>query len=153
MFRKLLLATILCFVVMTSTAFAGDFYMDWLRSNVRADKVAIIAEVMDFTDEEAARFWAVYREYQRQLDMIVDERVKLIDYFADNYFTMTDKKASNMADKALRLEARRTNLKRKFFPRFEKAVGGIRATQFFQLERSINLLIELQISAEIPFVE
>lgn len=153
MFRKLSLATILCSAVMTSTAFAGDFYMDWLRSNVRADKVAIVTEVMDFTDEEAARFWAVYREYQRQLDMIVDERVKLIDYFADNYFTMTDKKASNMADKALRLEARRTNLKRKFFPRFEKAVGGIRATQFFQLERSINLLIELQISAEIPFVE
>lgn len=153
MVRKLLLTAVLGCLLMSSTAFAEDTYREWLRSDLRAEKVAIITEVMEFTDEEADRFWKVYREYQRQLTLIVDDRVNLIDYFADNYFTMTDKKASKMAGKAIWLEQRRTNLKKKFFPRFEKAVGGIRATQFFQLERSINLLIELQIAAELPFVE
>src|SRR5215472_18569082 len=38
-------------------------YAELLRSDVRAQKVAILTEVMDFTDEESAAFWPIYRDY------------------------------------------------------------------------------------------
>jgi hypothetical protein len=155
MFRTLVLLVVLGVMVSASAAFAGaeDAYIELLRSDVQAEKIAVITEAMEFTDAEAARFWPVYREYQRQLGMIIDDRIAMIKQFAEYYGTFDDKKSKKIAEKAFRLESRRTNLKRKFFPRFEKAVGARRAAQFFQLERQINLLVELQIAAELPLLD
>jgi hypothetical protein len=138
---------------MATAAADEDAYIELLRSDVRSEKVAIITEVMEFTDTEAERFWPVYRAYDEQLQMIVDDRIKMIKDFAQNYGTFTDRSAEKIAEKALRLESRRTNLKRKFYPRFSKAVGAKRAAQFFQLERQINLLIELQVASELPLLD
>ena len=38
-------------------------YAELLRSDVRAQKVAIITEVMGFTEAEDTAFWPIYREY------------------------------------------------------------------------------------------
>ena len=154
MYRKTLLLLVLIVSLSVSAALAGrDAYLELLKSDVRAEKIAIVTEVMEFTKAEAARFWPTYREYDRQLQMIVDDRIKMIKQFAAHYGTFDDRKAKKIAEKAFWLESRRTNLKRKFFPRFSKAVGARRAAQFFQLERQINLLIELQIAAERPLLD
>jgi hypothetical protein len=155
MFSKTVLLTLLGLIVSVTAAFGGgeDAYLELLKSDVRAEKVAIVNEVMEFTDQEASRFWPVYREYDRQLTMIVDDRIRMIKQFSEYYGTFDDKMSKKIAETAFRLEARRTNLKRKFFPRFSKAVGAKRAAQFFQLERQINLLIELQIAAELPLLD
>ena len=154
MYRKAIWLVVLMMVTSSSAVLAGrDAYLELLRSDVRAEKIAIVTEVMEFTDAEGARFWPVYREYDRQLQLIVDDRIKMIKQFAANYGNYADKHAKKVAEKSLWLESRRTNLKRKFFPRFEKAVGAKRAAQFFQLERQINLLIELQIAAELPLLD
>src|SRR5215204_918781 len=42
-------------------------YAELLRSDVRARKVAIITEVMGFTDKEDAAFWPIYREYDLEM--------------------------------------------------------------------------------------
>ena len=38
-------------------------YAELLRSDVRALKVAIITEVMGFTEAEDRAFWPIYRDY------------------------------------------------------------------------------------------
>jgi hypothetical protein len=155
MIRKITLFATLSLLVSFGAAQAGDYdaYIELLRSDVMAEKIAVITEVMEFTDEEAARFWPVYREYQRQLNMIIDDRISMIKEFAEYYGTFDDKRSKKIAEKSFRLESRRTNLKRKFFPRYEKAVGAKRAAQYFQLERQINLLMELQVAAELPLLD
>jgi len=154
MFRKALLLVVLAMALTVSAAVAGeDAYLELLKSDVRAEKIAIVTEVMEFTDAEAQRFWPVYREYDRQLQMIVDDRIRMIKHFAENYGTFNDKTAKKIAENALSLESRRTNLKRKFLPRFSKAVGARRAAQFLQLERQVNLLIELQVASELPLMD
>ena len=154
MFHKTLILAATTVALTVSAAVAGpDAYLDLLKSDVRAEKIAIVTEVMEFTDVEAGRFWPVYREYDRQLQLIVDDRINMIKHFAEYYGTFDDKESKKMAEKALWLESRRTNLKRKFYPRFSKAVGAKRAAQFFQLERQINLLIELQIASELPLFD
>jgi len=154
MYRKTVLFVVLTVALSVTAALAdNDAYLELLKSDVRAEKIAIVTEVMEFNDAEAASFWPIYREYDRQLQMIVDDRIKMIKQFAAHYGTFDDRRAKKIAEKAFWLESRRTNLKRKFFPRFSKAVGAKRAAQFFQLERQINLLIELQIAAELPLID
>ncbi len=61
-----------------------------LRSDVRAEKVAIITEVMGFTEAEDAAFWPIYREYDLELAKLGDERTALIAEYAKNYANITD---------------------------------------------------------------
>ena len=80
-------------------------YVELLRSDLRAQKVAIITEVMQFTEAEDAKFWPVYREYETELAKINDDRIALIKEYAASYETLTDATADRLARGALDLEA------------------------------------------------
>ena len=86
---------LIVFLMITTTTFAQDVdsFVELLRSDVKTEKKAIITEVMDFTEQEAAAFWPEYRNYEFDLDKLGDARLILIKDYADNLETMTDDKA------------------------------------------------------------
>ena len=105
-------------------------YVELLRSDVRSQKVAILTEMMGFTEEEDAKFWPIYREYDVELSKINDDRVTLIQEYAKNYEQMTDTLADRIARGALDLEGRRHTLKQKYYDRLESALSPTTAARF-----------------------
>jgi hypothetical protein len=128
-------------------------YVELLRSDLRARKVGIITEVMQFTDAEDAKFWPVYREYEAELAKVNDDRLALIKEYAVAYDKMTDAVADRLAHGALELEARRTALKTKYYERFKSVLSAKTAARFLQVENQILLLLDLQIAASLPIVQ
>jgi hypothetical protein len=128
-------------------------YSDLLRSDIRAQKVAIITEVMEFTEDEDAKFWPVYRQYEADLAKINDDRMALIADYAKNFDTLTDAVADRIATGALGLEARRHALKVEYYERFKTALGARTAARFLQVENQILLLLDLQIASSLPVVQ
>src|SRR6266850_2909030 len=53
-------------------------YTELLRADVKVKRVAIITEIMQFDDAEAASFWPIFQEYDRELSKIGDGRISLI---------------------------------------------------------------------------
>jgi hypothetical protein len=125
-------------------------YAELLRSDVRTQKVAIITEVMGFTEAEDAAFWPVYREYDLEMSKLGDERVSLIEEYAANYDKMNDAIADKLATKALDLEARRQAVKAKSYEQVKKVLSPQTALRFLQVEHQLQLVIDLQISASLP---
>ena len=77
-------------------------YAELLRSDVRALKVAIITEVMGFTEAEDKAFWPIYREYDLEMAKLGDERVAMIAEYASNYSKLTDAMAETLASQGAR---------------------------------------------------
>jgi hypothetical protein len=125
-------------------------YAELLRSDIRAEKVAILTEMMQFTEAEDAAFWPIYREYDNELAKLGDERVALIADYAKNYDTLTDEVADRLATRALDLESRRQAVKAKYYGRMRTALKPRTALRFLQVEHQLQLLIDLQISAALP---
>jgi hypothetical protein len=125
-------------------------YAELLRSDVRAQKVAIITEVMGFTDKEDEAFWPIYREYDLEMAKLGDERVALIAEYAKNYEKVNDELADRLASKALELEARRQELKGQMYQKVKKALSPLTAARFLQVEHQLLLLIDLQIASVLP---
>ena len=125
-------------------------YVELLRSDVRTSKVAIITEVMGFTEAEDAAFWPIYREYDLEMSKLADERVGLIRDYAADYGTLTDEDAAALASRALDLEARRTAARAKCYERVKTALSPRTALRFLQVEHQLQLLIDLQIAAALP---
>jgi hypothetical protein len=128
-------------------------YAELLRSDVRAEKVAILTEVMQFTEADDKVFWPIHREYEAEMAALGDERVALIAEYARSYSTMTDAVAQALATRALDLEAKRHAVKAKYYDRFAKALTPRTSLRFLQVEHQLQLIIDLQISAALPIVK
>jgi hypothetical protein len=151
--KGLVTALVVC-AVFPAAAFAQvDSYIEMLRSDVRKEKVAVITEVMAFTDAEAQAFWPLYREYELDLAKIFDERIANIKKFAEHFENLDDATADDLVTTAFKLDEKRLKLQKSFYAKVKKAIGAKRAGKFMQLEGQIDRLIDLQIAANLPLME
>jgi hypothetical protein len=125
-------------------------YAELLRSDVRTQKVAILTEVMGFTEAEDKAFWPIYREYDLEMAKLGDERVALITEYAENYSNLTDAVAEKLASRAIELEQRRHAAKAKVYERVKTALSPKTAMRFLQVEHQLQLLIDLQVASSLP---
>jgi hypothetical protein len=128
-------------------------YEQLLRSDVRTQKIGVITQMMQFTEEEDAAFWPIYRQYEAELTRLNDDRLRLIEQYAQSYNNLTPETANDLVVKALDLEARRTALKQDFFAKLKPALSPTRAARLMQIENQILLLVDLQIAASLPVVQ
>lgn len=128
-------------------------YIELMRKDVRAEKARILGEVMNFTSEEAAAFWPIYREYEAEVKKLNDERLANIEDYANNFLNLTDEKADELIQKALSIQERKRAEMKKCYERVRKVVSGVTAARFLQVEHQLDLLIDLQIAASLPIVE
>jgi len=128
-------------------------YAELLRRDVSTQKIAILSQVMGFTEIEDAAFWPIYREYDVEMARLGEQRVALVAEYARQYAQMTEAAAAELGEKAVALEARRQDAKAACYEKVKKALSPRTALRFLQVEHQLLLLIDLQISAALPIVE
>jgi hypothetical protein len=128
-------------------------YVELLRADVNSKKTAILTQTMAFNDEQAAKFWPIYREYDLELQKLNDQKLAGIQDYAKNFDSMTDEKADELAKLALQMEDKRNDLKKKYYEKMREQLGGILAARFLQVENQMLMVIDLQIAASLPIVK
>jgi hypothetical protein len=127
-------------------------YVELLRADVRAEKTAIMGEMMGLDDEQGAKFWPIYRQYDVELQQLNDEKLAGIKDFAKNYDSMTDEKADGLAKLALKLDSQRNDLKSAYYEKVREKLGGVIAARFLQVENQLLMVVDLQIASSLPIV-
>ena len=130
----------------------NDAYIDMMRSDIRADRKKIVAANMPLTEAEATRFWPLYDRYIAETIKVNDSRYALIKEYAQNHDSMTDEQADSFIKRWLALDADNAQLRLKFIPEFEKVVSRKKTAVFFQIDRRVSMMIELQLASQIPLV-
>jgi hypothetical protein len=125
-------------------------YAMLLRADLKTQRKEIITELMQFDDEDAAKFWPLFEQYDAELSKIGDGRMALIVEYARNYENLTNDQADSLMSKAFELEVQRAQLKKKYFDRMKEALSATQATRFFLVENQIQHIIDLQISSGLP---
>jgi len=127
--------------------------VELVRKDVRTEKALILAQNIDFTNDEAVDFWPLYSEYELDLSKWYDRRFALLKNYFEHQDTMTDDQTRTLANDVFSLEAKRTDLKRDYYKKFSKIVGPKKAARFFQIENQLNALIDMRIAAEVPLIK
>jgi hypothetical protein len=130
----------------------SDADVQLMREDVQKQKDKIIADTMNFTESEAAGFWPVYKEYAAQQYAIGTKRWNLIVDYAKNIDKMDDNKARDLSQRMFVIEDNLQDLRKQYYPRFEKALGAKRAAKFYQVDSRLSLIVNLQLSSEIPLI-
>jgi len=121
-----------------------------VRANMRADKTTLITTLMNFNDKDGAAFWPIYQQYEYERFRLDDRRAAVIKQYTQKYPNVTDAEAKAMADQMLDCESRQAELKKKYYKKFNKVLSALTVTKFFQLERRIDLLMDMQVEASLP---
>ena len=121
-----------------------------MRSDLRSEKKKLIAMNVPLTEQEATKFWPVYDQYVEDMRKVNDEFYKTVRDYSLNNASWTDAQASAMLDKWVKLQMEQAKTRQKYIPLIEKAIPAKKAALFFQIDRRLYTLMDLQSSTYLP---
>lgn len=123
-----------------------------VREQVRDGKSELISQNMGFTAEEAAAFWPVYERLDAERKKLGDERLAIVKDYAASIETLTDEQARELTHRALANDEAWVELTGKYAGELMKVLPPKTVARFFQVDRRINLLLDLEVAGQIPLV-
>jgi hypothetical protein len=130
-----------------------DDTVQLMRQDIRSQRKKIVAANLLLTEDEAVKFWPVYDRYVVEHSKIYDTRYALIKEYAQNYNTMTGEQANGFITRWTSTEEQMAQLRLKWVPEFEKVISPKKTAMFYQIDRRLGLILELQLSSQIPLVK
>jgi hypothetical protein len=137
----------------TAPKAASEQDIQMLREDIRAERKQITASNMTLAPDEATKFWPIYDQYIQETIKVNDDRWALIKDYAANYNSMTDQNAQDYIKRSVAIDQQLTALRARYVPIFQKVVSPKKTAQWYQIDRRLDLLINLQLAALIPVVD
>jgi hypothetical protein len=121
-----------------------------LRQDIRAMKMQVIGQNMSLSDPEAEKFWPIYKHYADDLHEVNNSKYALLKQYAETWATMTDQDALIYVRHWMEVDAEAQALRLKYVPVVTQALPGKKAATFFQLDRRLSMMVDLQLFSQIP---
>lgn len=110
----------------------------------------LIGGVLDLSDEEAAAFWPVYREYKAARGELLKERIDVITMFLTGYDSMGDDIARGLLDASFEIDAKKLALKREYAEKFDKVLPLNKVVRLFQAENKLETTMMMEVAKDVP---
>ena len=130
-----------------------DNEVELMRQDLRSKRKQILAANIQLTDAEAEKFWPVYDQYAADQRKAYDIHYGLLKEYAANIDKLTDEQALSLTKRWSDSDSAKAQLRAKYFPAFEKIIGGKRAARVCQLDRLLTLMIDVQIASDVPLIK
>jgi len=121
-----------------------------LLKQVNTDKKALYAQYLGLTEEESAKFWPIYDEYEAKLKPMQDRLLANINAFAEKYDALTEGEAAAILKEKMAIEKDREALKQKYTAKIAKELPPKKALRYAQLETRVQLLLGRDLYSLIP---
>ena len=124
-----------------------------LRKDIRSQRKQLIAANMNLTGDEAEKFWPVYEQYIGELVQNNNTKYDLIKQYVQSSGNLTADQADSSVKKWLGVDESVAQLRMKYLPSFRKVLSAQNTALFYQLDRRVQLMIDLQLASQLPLIE
>ena len=131
----------------------SDQDVEMLRADLRAQRKQIVAQNMNLTADEATKFWPIFEQYRKEAIKPNDERWAVLKDYAANHAAMTDAQAYNYIKRLAAVDEELIGLRLRYVAVFEKVISPKKTALWYQIDRRIDLLINLQLSTQVPMAD
>jgi hypothetical protein len=130
-----------------------DEDIQMMRKDIRSQRKQIIAANMKLTDSEAEKFWPVYEQYISDLVNINRTKYALIKHYVETGGVLSDAEAETAVQQWVVVDQSVAELRKKYIPTFRRVLSPKNTALFYQLDRRVQLMIDLQLAASLPMIE
>ena len=131
----------------------SDEDIQLLRKDIRVQRKQLIAANLPLTPSEAEKFWPVYDQYVSELVSNNDKKYALIKQYVQTGGVLTDNQADDAVKQWVSVDQSVAALRLKYIPVFRKVLSAKNEALYYQLDRRVQLMIDLQLMALIPMVQ
>src|SRR5262245_31661137 len=139
-------------VASRSSSSSIDEEIAMLRSDLRSNRKQVVAANMKLTDAEAEKFWPTYEQYVNELVTINNAKYTIIKEYLQSA-NMTEEQADGLSKRWVDVDAQVVQLRLKYIPIFRKALSAKGTAMFFQIDRRVQMMIDLQLASSIPLIQ
>jgi len=122
------------------------------RTDLMSKRADIMAKGLTLTSEQAAKFWPMFEDYQKEQDVIVNAQIETTKAYADHYQALSDQDALAYVKSLLDRDQKMLNLRLKWLEKFQKVVPSKVAARAIQIDRRLSNVAQIQLSQQIPLV-
>ncbi len=124
------------------------------RAMVRAEFKKVIREELPLTEQQAASFWPVYDEYEKDVAAITDRYAALVTNYVERFRAgdLTDEYADELLTGYFAIRQELLDVRRAYIPRFKAVLPALKVTQLYQLENKLNAEVDIQLALAIPLI-
>ncbi|HEU4553271.1 MAG TPA: hypothetical protein VFS25_10575 [Chitinophaga sp.] len=111
-----------------------------LKDKIRSAEIAYLSKQLDLTPEEAQKFWPIYNNYTREVELLIAERRK-----NKQVDRKDDATARQALDKEMDIEQRMVDVRTRYKQEFLKALPPRKASSVFKAEREFRMQLIRQL--------
>ena len=138
----------------TSTAAAPspEQVVAQFRSDMQAQRADLMAKGLTLTADQAAKFWPLYEQYQKEQNVIIDGQLKAVQKYGAAYDKLTDAESLEFVNALLDRDAKMHALRIEWLKKFQTVVPPGTAARAIQLDRRLGQVGQVVVSSQIPLV-
>ena len=129
--------------------------LNYERVAMEAKKKVHIAKHMQLSGQQDKDFWAVYSNYERDLDDIYRRKFDLVVNFrqANEANQITDNLAAKMLDEFFSIENDKLLVKQKYIGEFRKILPNRKVTLFYQIDNKLDAIVNHEIAIKLNLLQ
>lgn len=109
-----------------------------INNKIRAAEIAYLAQKLDLTPDEAQKFWPVYNQYTKEVEILIQER-------NNRATTAKSEPKGNAPDQELKYDQRMLDIKSHYDKEFQKVLPANKAGSVFRSEREFRKVLLQQL--------
>jgi len=122
------------------------------RSELMARRADVMAKGLTLTSEQAAKFWPLFEQFQKEQDAEVQEQISATDAYAKNYAQLSDEDALAYVNALLERDQKMHDMRIKWLNKFKAVIPVAMAARAIQLDRRLGNVTQVQLSQKIPLI-
>ncbi len=122
------------------------------REAMQAERSDVMAKGLSLPADQAAKFWPLYEQFQKEQNVIIDAQIEAVKKYAEHWETLTAADSIEFVKALLDRDAKMDALRTKWLPKFQGVLPGGTAARAIQLDRRISQVAQAQLSSQVPLV-
>ena len=123
------------------------------RDDLQSQRADVMAKGLTLTADQAAKFWPLYEQYQKEQSVIVDAQLTAIQKYAATYSTLSDADALAYVKALLDRDSKILQLRMSWLEKFQKVVPVKIASRAIQIERRLGLVTQIKLSQQVALIK
>lgn len=150
--KRILLTSFIALISLGCLAQTAKDELAVVQTMYGVEKRKLVTDYMKLPEAQATSFWSVYDDFEVERRALGKERFELIGQYADNFASLTDAKADEIAKGLLANTIKYDKLNEAYYNKIKKVTSAVTAAKFMQLEVYLQNQVKSEISETIPFL-
>ena len=120
--------------------------------DLQAKRADVMAKGMTLSADQAAKFWPLYEQFQKEQDAIVNGQITATQAYAEHFATLTDADALAYINALLDRDVKMHDLRVKWLAKFQTVVPAKAAARAMRIDRRLSQVAQVKVSSQIPLI-